>query len=120
MLNQYRRGCSFYRARYLRAHMTIVEKILWIELRKKRFSGYIFRRQAPIGNYIADFLYIKLKLIVELDGPSHEHQQGYDAQRTKCLNAKDYHVLRFSNDAVLANTEGVLEKIKAVCLQLSA
>ena len=72
MLNQHHRSQSFYRARYLRRNMTYTENMMWIELRKKRLGQYRFRRQAPIGNYIADFLCVKLKLVIELDGPSHE------------------------------------------------
>ncbi len=66
MLNHYRRGQSFYRARYLRMHTTYVERLMWIQLRNRRFHEYKFRRQVSIGNYIADFLSAKLKLIIEL------------------------------------------------------
>ena len=119
MLYQHRRGLSFYRARYLRSNMTVVEKMMWIELRKKRFHAYRFRRQVPIGAYIADFCCIKLKLIIELDGPSHEDQKMYDVQRTNWLQTKGYHVLRFKNEAVLQGNEQIYESIHAVCIQLS-
>ncbi len=118
MLNQLRRSNIFYRSRYLRRHMTKAEKILWTSLRKRKISQYKFRRQVPIGKYIADFLCVKLKLIIEVDGDSHLAQQTYDAKRTSWLEEKGYHVFRISNKDVLSGSEVVYAKILSTCLEL--
>lgn len=71
-----------------------------------------FRFQAPVGPYVADFLCVEAKLIIELDGGQHGVQVEKDAARTKALEAAGYTVFRFWNNDVLANTEGVLEMIR--------
>ncbi len=118
MLNQYRRSNIFYRARHLRRNMTKAERILWINLRK-RSCHYKFRRQVPIGKYIADFLCVELKLIIEVDGESHLLQKSYDAKRTRWLENRGYHVIRVTNEVILSGSEKVYQEILDVCLKLS-
>jgi very-short-patch-repair endonuclease len=76
-----------------------------------QIDGYKFRRQQPIGNYIADFVCFEKRLIVELDGGQHAVQSGYDAERDGWLRAEGFTVLRFWNNDVLKNLNGVTEKI---------
>ena len=79
-------------AQTLRSRMTISETILWRALRGSRFEGLKFRRQVPIGKYIADFLCVEEKLIVELDGAPHDalEQKDHDARRTTWLRSQGY------------------------------
>ena|SRR5688500_15517152 len=95
-------------ARRLRRDATDAEKRLWRALREA-LPDAKFRRQSPVGPYIADFLSFRLKLIVELDGG--QHAPEVDARRTRYLEREGYSVLRFWNNDVLANTEGVLSQI---------
>jgi len=92
---------------------TLAETILWKFLRGCQL-GVNFRRQHIIGDYIADFACLPLKLIVELDGGYHQlpEQQLSDEERTTWLNSKGFKVLRFSNEEVIGNIEGTLETIK--------
>jgi very-short-patch-repair endonuclease len=99
------------RARALRKNPTEVEKLLWYRLRMWQIDGYKFRRQQPIGNYIADFVCFEKRLIVELDGGQHAVQSGYDAERDGWLRAEGFTVLRFWNNDLLKNLNGVTEKI---------
>jgi very-short-patch-repair endonuclease len=98
-------------ARKLRQQMSDAEGRLWYLLRRKQLEGFRFRRQQPIGSYIADFVCLKERLVIELDGGSHTETQGYDEVRTTWLETKGYRVLRFWNNEVLGNQEGVIEKI---------
>jgi very-short-patch-repair endonuclease len=99
------------RARSLRAEMTDVERLLWQALRYKQVNGNRFRRQHPIGRYIVDFACIEQKLVIELDGGQHQEQVAYDEQRTASLQAQGWQVLRFWNNDILNNLEGVLTRI---------
>ena len=90
---------------------TEAEKRLWYHLRSAPFEAYKFRRQVPIGNYIADFLSYKQNLIIELDGSQHDQNRSYDAKRTLYLNDRGYIVIRFWNNDVMKNMNGVLESI---------
>lgn len=101
---------SVQRARRLRRDKTEAEKRLWRKLREA-FPGARFRQQSPVGPYIADFLSFRHKLIVELDGGQHALAQSADARRTAFLEAQGYRVIRFWNNDVLANTDGVLQSI---------
>jgi very-short-patch-repair endonuclease len=74
-------------------------------------AGAKFRRQFPIGAYVADFCCLEVGLIVELDGGQHVERESHDAKRTMALEEKGFRVLRFWNDDVLQNTEAVLEQI---------
>src|SRR6185503_17344639 len=103
---------SIERARRLRCEPTDAERHLWYQLRRKNLGDWRFRRQAPIGRYIVDFVCFEARLIVELDGGQHaEARQLYDAARTAWLEAEGFRVLRFWNNDVLTNTVGVLEEI---------
>jgi very-short-patch-repair endonuclease len=100
------------RARSLRRAQTDAETALWRLLRAKRFAGWKFRRQLPIGNYIVDFACPSVRLIVEADGSQHA-ESVYDVDRDGWLKAEGWRVLRFWNNAILENGEGVAEAILA-------
>ena len=104
-------------ARKLRRKLTDAEFRLWYHLRDRRLMGFKFRRQEPTGRNVADFLCEETKLVVEVDGGQHA-DSSTDAERTAFLNSAGYLVLRFWNNDVLANTDGVLEEI-ARTLRLS-
>lgn len=91
--------------------MTDVERLLWQALRGMQIHGQRFRRQHPIGPYIADFACVEQKLVVELDGGQHQEQQAYDEHRTAFMQAQGWRVLRFWNNDALDNMEGVLFRI---------
>ncbi len=101
------------RARRLRRNATDAEKLLWSALREPGFAQAKFRRQAPIGKFIVDFVSYKAKLVVEVDGGQHAetNQSSYDAARTQWLESQGFKVLRFWNDEVLTQTDGVLAVI---------
>ena len=90
----------------LRHEMTPAERKLWAYLRNDQL-GVNFRRQHAIGSYITDFCCVQRKLVIELDGGQHLDQQEYDLQRSEYLRSKGYHVLRFWNNDVLDDLEGV-------------
>jgi very-short-patch-repair endonuclease len=92
----------------LRIAMTPEELRLWYQLRGRRFFGYKFRRQMPIGPYVVDFACIKAKLIVELDGGQHQDREAYDLRRSEFLNANGWEVVRFWNNEFRENEEAVL------------
>jgi very-short-patch-repair endonuclease len=98
------------RARELRRNGTEAEKRLWGALREA-FPNTRFRRQVPVGPYFADFLSVSAQLIVEVDGGQHAGATTYDATRTRFLERQGYRVLRFWNNDVLANTEGVIARV---------
>ena len=102
-------------ARALRRNATDVEQIIWRLLRDRRLVGIKFRRQVPIGPYIADFASIPHRLVIELDGGQHNEAAGLarDATRTADLEARGYRVLRFWNNDVLGNVEGAMETLPA-------
>src|SRR3982074_1775860 len=93
------------RARHLRQEMTEAERKLWRSLRDRTLVGVKFRRQVPIGNFIADFCCLDCRLIVELDGGQHAEQEDADALRSRFLAEKGFRVLRFWNDQVLNGAE---------------
>ena len=97
-------------ARRLRLNSTDVERRMWAVLRDRRLAGYRFRRQHPIGDYVVDFACTKHHLIVETDGGQHS-ENPEDERRTAFLKAEGWRVIRFWNNDVLANTEGVIETI---------
>ncbi|HEU0186703.1 MAG TPA: endonuclease domain-containing protein [Gallionellaceae bacterium] len=102
------------RARSLRNHATDTERHLWRYLRGCQLGGHRFRRQAPIGNYIADFACLETKLIVELDGGQHQEQTDYDVRRDAQMEAQGFRVLRFWDNQVFQETQAVLEVILQV------
>jgi very-short-patch-repair endonuclease len=99
------------RARQLRASQTEVERLLWLRLRDRRLNGAKFRRQVPFGPYIVDFVCMEAKLVIELDGGQHGEQSTYDGARTDFLKSQGYRVLRFWNNELLENEQGVLTTI---------
>ena len=99
------------RARSLRSDMTDVERLLWRTIRSKQVNACRFRRQHPIGPYIADFACIERRLVVELDGGQHQEQNARDEQRTVFLQTQGWQVLRFWNNGVLNNLDGDLSTI---------
>ncbi len=102
------------RARELRAASTDVEHKLWSVLRNRQLAGAKFRRQLPVDRYFADFACVEARLIVELDGSQHmEVQAAYDIERTRTLEAGGWFVMRFWNNDVIDNLEGVVEAILA-------
>jgi very-short-patch-repair endonuclease len=98
-------------ARELRQAQTPAEKLLWSKRRDRRLNGYKFRRQQPIGRYIADFFCPEARLIIELDGHSHAEQVEHDQERTRWLESEGYRVARFYNWDVTRNLAGVLQEI---------
>ena len=99
------------RARQLRQDATIPERILWNRLRNRQLGGLKFRRQQPIGLYVADFVCESARLVVELDGRSHDDRERADARRDAYMRGLGLVVLRVPNDELLHNCEGVLETI---------
>ena len=91
------------------------EQILWWSLRNRRCDGLKFRRQVPIGRFIADFYCAEFKLIVELDGESHDEQMEYDEKRTAWLQDRQYHVVRFFNEDVFRSLDAVLLTVMREC-----
>jgi very-short-patch-repair endonuclease len=105
-------------ARSLRREMTDAERMLWQSLRGKQLDNCRFRRQHSIGKYIIDFACIEKKLAVELDGGQHQEQIAYDDRRTAYLNSQGWRVLRFWNNDVMSNVDGVLSSIVATLSSL--
>lgn len=101
------------RARTLRRVSTEAEKLMWRALRSQ-LPQYKWRRQMPIGPYFADFACFAEKLVVELDGGQHAEGAVQDAVRTRVMAAHGYRVIRFWNNDVLCNTNGVLDRIAKV------
>jgi len=99
------------KSRDLRRDQTDVEKDLWYALNNRQLHGHKFRRQYVCGDYIADFACPEQKLIVELDGGQHAEQKDYDAERTAYFEGQGFKVLRFWNNEVIENKEGVLQVI---------
>lgn len=96
-------------ARKLRRDQTDAEKLLWSRLRNRQFENFKFRRQHPIPPYVADFFCEELKLVIELDGGQHTPEK--DAKREKYIEGQGYTVLRFWNNDILSNIDGILEHI---------
>ena len=105
-----RRQISPHAARLRRAQ-TDVEQRFWLAVRDRRLAGAKFRRQATIGAYVVDFVCIEAMLVVELDGG--QHDEAADAVRTRFLEAQGYRVLRFWNNEILENMDGVLQVVSA-------
>ncbi|KQC09977.1 MAG: hypothetical protein APR62_02270 [Smithella sp. SDB] len=103
----------------LRKRPTDAEKIRWKQLRLKQIEGFKFRRQQPIDHYIVDFVCFEKRIIVEVDGGQHAMQKEDDIIRDKYLRQQGFQVLRFWNNEVLQNINGVLEVIRESCLSPS-
>jgi very-short-patch-repair endonuclease len=105
------------KAKALRRNPTEAERKLWQRLRARQMEGVKFRRQQPIEDYIVDFVCLKKRLIIEVDGGQHAIERQRDMARDTCLNRNGFKVLRFWNHDVMKNLEGVLETIRKVCLE---
>ena len=103
---------TMHRAGELRREPTPAERKLWSVLRGKKLNGVSFRRQHAIGNYIVDFVSIKKKLIIELDGSQHLEQTEYDEERTKYLESQGYQIVRFWNNQIEKEMDGVIQVIE--------
>ena len=102
-------------ARRLRRTQTDVERLLWSHLRCRQLHGMKFCRQHPVAGYIVDFCCPEQRLVIELDGGQHMVQQAADTTRTHDLERQGYRVLRFWNNEIIANLEGVWMRI-AECI----
>lgn len=107
-------------ARKLRKNQTPQEAKLWNILRNHQLHNLEFRRQHPIGEYIVDFICRPKKLIIELDGGQHNCPENieYDKKRTEYLKSRGYHVLRFWNNDVDCNIDGVMMKLESTLKEL--
>jgi len=104
-------------AKTLRKRLTDTERVLWRYLRAKQIEGLKFRRQEPIGKYIADFVCHEKRIVVEVDGGQHSIDKDRDNERDGWLKEQGYKVLRFWNNDVLMNIDGVLEVIRRNCIK---
>jgi very-short-patch-repair endonuclease len=102
-------------AKELRREMTPAEKILWKEVKANKLNGLHFRRQQIVHGYFADFYCHQHELIVEVDGGIHELQREYDAEREAFLRGLGFRIIRFTNDEVNIDLNGVLRKIVDAC-----
>jgi very-short-patch-repair endonuclease len=100
------------RAQQLRNNATPAERELWRYLSASQLDGFKFSRQIPLGPYIVDFLCRSHRLIVEIDGESHDARLRYDRQRTEHLTAAGYALIRFTNADIFERIEGVLIRIR--------
>lgn len=97
-------------ARKLRSNATDAERLLWLHLRSSQLEGAKFTRQFPIGDFVVDFACRRLKLVIELDGGQHSESVA-DKARTETIEAHGYRAIRFWNNDVMGNTDGVLTRI---------
>jgi very-short-patch-repair endonuclease len=102
--------------KHLRHNQTPAESRLWFQLRRKRIAGRAFRRQHRLDRYIVDFVCLSARLVIEVDGPSHDLTVGQDEARTRRLESQGYRVLRFSNSQILTDLDSVVRTIEAVLL----
>jgi len=100
------------RARELRNNPTDAEAKLWRQLSRRQVAGVRFNRQVPIGPFICDFVARSAKLVIELDGGQHSTNTDYDQNRSTYLEQQDYRVLRFWNNDVLGNLDGVMSVVE--------
>ncbi len=98
-------------ARRLRKDMTETEKLLWSKLRRRQMCGAYFRRQSSFRQYVLDVVCHEARLVIELDGGQHAERVKQDQRRTRLLESEGYQVLRFWNNALTENLDGVLQTI---------
>jgi very-short-patch-repair endonuclease len=101
-------------AQILRNNATDAEKCLWCRLSRRQLGGFKFSRQMPVGTYICDFMCREAQLVIELDGGQHDARAPLDRKRTSYIESQGYRVLRFWNNDVLGNVDGVLTVISDV------
>ncbi len=106
------------RARQLRETQTPAEQLLWRELRNRQVCGCKWRRQQPIDNYIVDFFCPELRFVIELDGDIHAIRKEQDRTRQKYLEDQGLRVIRFANNDIRLNIEGVLNVIWQISEEL--
>ncbi len=111
MGSRFRLGRPTARARDLRNNATLHEQMLWQQLKGGRLNGLKFSRQIPIAGYFADFVCRSCKLVLELDGSQHADAAMHDEARTRAIEAAGYRVIRFWNNDLNENMDGVLENI---------
>jgi very-short-patch-repair endonuclease len=99
-------------AKKLRKSSTDAERLLWRHLRARQLDGLKFRRQEPIGDYIVDFVCYEKGIVIEVDGGQHAIQKDMDEERDEWLSKQGFKVLRFWNNEVLQNIQGVLEVVR--------
>ena len=99
-------------AKHLRRNSTQAEALLWSRLRARQMEGMKFRRQQPIENFIIDFISFEKRIVIELDGGQHAKNKGKDNERDRLLIENGFTVLRFWDNEVFENIEGVLEVIR--------
>jgi len=103
-------------AKELRKKSTDAERLLWRHLKTKQLAGLKFRRQEQIGRFIADFVCYEKKLVIEADGGQHTVEKEKDDERTQWLNSQGFTVLRFWNNEILTNIDGVMEVVMMECV----
>ena len=99
------------RSRTLRNQATDAERLLWQHLRRRQLEGHRFRRQVPICGYIADFVCLDAKLVIELDGGQHQEHRLYDERRDRRIEARGFRVIRFWDNQVFLESSEVLDMI---------
>ncbi len=104
-------------AKRLRKQPTDAETKLWSHLRRRQLGNLRFRRQSTIGSYVADFVCVDIRPIIEVDGGPHSWREAEDARRTEWLEWQGYRLIRFWNNEVNGNIEGVLETIARVATE---
>ena len=92
--------------------MTLSEILLWQQLKKKQVLGYDFHRQKPIDEYVADFYCPRLKLVIEIDGDSHDGKEDADRKRQEKLESLGLTVMRFWDSDVKSNVDGIVEQLR--------
>ncbi len=102
-------------AKNLRNNPTDVERLLWQRLKSSQIEGIKFRRQQVIEDFIVDFVSFEKKVVVELDGGQHAERSEKDKARDNCLVMNGYKVLRFWDNEVVENMDGVLEVVRTSC-----
>ena len=102
-------------ARTLRKRSTKAEQLLWSRVRARQVEGLKFRRQQPIGDYVVDFICLEKSVVIEVDGSHHAADKAKDEERDRWLEEEGFKVLRFWDNEVLTNTEGVLQVIRENC-----
>jgi len=112
---------DYRRAKELRQRSSFAEQKLWFALRNYgKQHNLKFRRQQPIHPYIVDFACFEIKLIIELDGQSHDHTQVQDQRRANYLASKGFKVVRYANDDALNNMEGLIETLHSQIMDLAS
>jgi very-short-patch-repair endonuclease len=101
--------------RVLRRDAPPAEEILWARLRGRQLGGWKFRRQYSIAHFIADFCCVESKIVVEIDGPTHEEAEIYDRNRQEYLQSVGFQVVRFTNQLIYQELSNVLEHLLKLC-----